>query len=181
MRPLRAAALATACHVIAGCAGGSFAPSPVPSTGTPYAGLSESSYGPRSSAQLRLCDAAPGGSSTLSTLSALATTPAKGLLKVDETLQRLNLASQFTDPLGASHPPVAVLSHAPDTIVFWHSARSVGLSEVARAAKAYCAGAQRGALYRGSASRCPTPERGLSGAPVIETYVISAYACTGRP
>ncbi|MFT3953438.1 MAG: hypothetical protein QM722_03240 [Piscinibacter sp.] len=167
--------------VLSACAGSSFAPSPVPASGTPYAGLGESSYGPRSSAQLRLCEAAPSSSSTLSTLSAVASTPAKGLLKVDETLQRLDLASQFTDPLGASHPPVAVLSHAPDAIVFWHSARSVGLAEVSRAAKAYCAGLQRGVLYRGSASRCPTPERGLSGAMVVNTYVISAYACTGRP
>ncbi len=177
----RIAVLAAAVVAPAACSTGSFAPQPVPATGTPYAGLGESSYGPRSSAQLRLCDAAAPGSSTLSALSAAASTPAKGLLKVDETLQRLDLAGQFTDPLGASHPPVAVLSHAPDSIVFWHSARSIGLSEVTRAAKAYCAQRQRGVLYRGSASRCPTPERGLTGAPVVETHVISAYACTGRP
>lgn len=181
MRMRHVAAQAMAALVLSACAGGSFAPSPVPATGTPYAGLGESSYGPRSSVQLRLCEAASGGSSTLSTLSTMASTPAKGLLKVDETLQRLDLAGRFADPLGASHPPVAVLSHAPDAIVFWHSARSVGLSEVAGAARAYCAGLQRGVLYRGSASRCPPPERGLSGAMIVNTYVISAYACTGRP
>lgn len=165
---------------LTGCAGGSFAPSPVPATGTPYAGLGEGSYGARSAAQLRLCEgtAVP---DRLSRLSATASTPAKGLLKVDATLQRLNLADSFDDPLGATYPPVAVLSHSADTIVFWHSARSVGLSEVHRAARTYCAQAQRGSLYRGSATRCPPAERGLTGAPVVDTHVISAYACTGRP
>jgi hypothetical protein len=177
----RFAVLAAAAGLLSACATGAFAPQPVPATGAPYAGLGESSYGPRSTAQLRLCDAAASGSSTLSALTAAASTPAKGLMKIDQTLQRLDLAGQFTDPLGASHPPVAVLSHAQDTIVFWHSARSIGLSEVTRTAKAYCAQRQRGVLYRGSASRCPTPERGLTGAPVVETHVISAYACTGRP
>lgn len=165
---------------LAGCAGGSFAPNPVTASGTPYAGLGEGSYGARSASPLRLCEgtAVP---DRLSRLGATASLPAKGLLKIDATLQRLNLADSFDDPLGTPHPPVAVLSHGADAIVFWHSARSVGQSEVHRAARAYCAQVQRGTLYRGSASRCPPAERGLTGAPVVDTHVISAYACTGRP
>ena len=165
---------------LAGCAGGTFAPSPVPATGTPYAGLGESSYGPRSAAQLRLCEA-PSDTSRLSALTSVATSPAQGLMEIDATLQRLALAGHFTDPVGAGHPPVAVLSNGADTIVFWHSSRSAGLTEVTRAARAYCGQLQRGMLYRGSASRCPPAERGLTGAPVVTTHVISAFACTGRP
>jgi hypothetical protein len=172
--------MAAAVAGLAGCAGGTFAPSPVPATGTAYAGLGEGSYGPRSAAQLRLCEA-PSDAGSLSALASVAVTPAKGLMKVDATLQRLDLAGHFTDPVGAGHPPVAVLSHSPDTIVFWHSSRSAGLAEVTRAARAYCAQMQRGMLYRGSASRCPPAERGLTGAPVVTTHVISAFACTGRP
>lgn len=172
--------MAAALAGLAACAGGTFAPSPVPATGTPYAGLGEGSYGPRSAAQLRLCETSS-DTGRLSALASVAASPAKGLMKVDATLQRLDLAGHFTDPVGTSHPPVAVLSHAPDTIVFWHSARHVGLPEVTRAAQAYCGQKQRGMLYRGSASRCPPVERGLTGAPLVNTYVISAYACTGRP
>ena len=63
---------------------------------------------------------------------------------------------------------MAVLIHSKDTIVFWHSARTVRLPEVTQAAQAYCAQMPRGLLYRGSASRCPPAERGLTGAPVAE-------------
>jgi hypothetical protein len=74
-----------------------------------------------------------------------------------------------------------VLSHSKDGIVFWHSARTVKLADVTQAAQAYCNQLGRGLLYRGSASRCPPPHPSLSGAPVFDTYAISAFACTARP
>ena len=181
MRSACAAILLACAAVLSGCAAGdAFTPSAVAATGMPYAGLDENSYGPRSSAQFRACDADSGGG-RFASLAAAATRPAQGLMKIDATLQSLDLARAFTDPTGSEHPPVAVLSHANDGIVFWHSLRSVPLAEVTSAAKAYCTSRQRGLLYRGSASRCPAPQRGLSGAPVVQTHVISAFACTGRP
>lgn len=180
MRATRLAARVAAILLLGGCAGGAFAPSPVPPGGTPYAGLDEGSYGPRSAAQFRLCEA-PAGTDRLVAIASAAALPARGLMKIDAMLQRLDLARHFTNPLGADHPPVAVLSHTADGIVFWHSVRTVPLAEVAQAARAYCDRGRRGTLYRGSATRCPPSERGLTGAPVVHTFAISAYACTGRP
>lgn len=178
---LRRAAASLVLGTLAACATSDvFSPMPVRPTGTPYAGLDENSYGPRSTTQFRACDGEP-GSSRLATITAVASRPVQGLMKIDATLQSLDLAKSFTDPLGNEHPPVAVLSSASDGIVFWHSLRSVPLAEVAQAARTYCGSRQRGTLYRGSASRCPPAQRGLTGAPVVQTYVISAYACTGRP
>lgn len=177
----RTLALLAAC-LLGGCAAGeAFAPTAVPAAGMPYAGLDENGYGPRSSTQWRACDADAAGNPRLAAIAAVASRPAQGLMKIDATLRTLDLTAAFTDPTGSEHPPVAVLSHAADGIVFWHSLRSVPLAEVANAARAYCAGRRLGTLYRGSASRCPPPQRGLSGAPVVQTYMISAYACTGRP
>ena len=169
-----------ACCLLAGCAGSSpFAPTATPAAGTPYAGLNETSYGARSTSQFRSCE--PDSGSRLAALKAAAVRPAQGLMRIDATLQSLGLASAFTDPLGADHPAVAALSHGPDGIVFWHKVPQAPLSEGAAAAKTWCARQQRGTLYRGSASHCPPPQRGLTGAPVVATYAISAYACTGRP
>lgn len=180
MHRMRVAAKLAAVLSLAGCAAGSaFAPAPTPAAGTPYAGLNDASYGPRSTAQWRECDP-QARSGRLAALAAAAAKPAQGLMKVDSTLQSLDLARHFTDPTGADHPPVAVLSHAPDGIVFWHLSGQVPLAEVAAAARAWCSNQQRGVLYRGSASHCPAPRRGLTGAPVVLTYAISAYACTGR-
>lgn len=180
MHRMRVAAKLAAVLSLAGCAAGSaFAPVPTPAAGTPYAGLNDASYGPRSTAQWRECDPQARGG-RLAALAAAAAKPAQGLMKVDSTLQSLDLARHFTDPTGADHPPVAVLSHAPDGIVFWHLSGQVPLAEVAAAARAWCSNQQRGVLYRGSASHCPAPRRGLTGAPVVLTYAISAYACTGR-
>ncbi|MFT3664342.1 hypothetical protein [Piscinibacter sp.] len=182
MRGARYTCALLAAGLLGGCAAGeAFAPSAVPAAGMPYAGLAENSYGARSTAALRACDGQEPGSARLAAIAAIATRPAQGLMKIDATLASLDLAAAFTDPTGSEHPPVAVLSHAGDGIVFWHSLRSVPLAEVGAAARAYCAGRRLGTLYRGSASRCPTPQRGLSGAPVVQTHVISAYACTGRP
>ncbi len=154
MRVACAAILLSCAAVLSGCAaGGAFTPNAVASTGMPYAGLDENSYGPRSSSQFRACDADSGGG-RFASLAAAAGRPAQGLMKLDATLQSLDLARAFTDPTGSEHPPVAVLSHANDGIVFWHSLRSVPLSEVASAARAYCSGLKRGVLYRGSAARC---------------------------
>jgi len=179
-RPVTAAALAAAL-LLGGCAANSvFAPTPTSAAGAPYAGLNDASYGPRSSGPWRECDP-EARSSRLATVAALASRPAQGLMKIDSTLQSLDLAGHFSDPTGADHPPVAVLSNAQDGIVFWHVSSRVPLSEVAGAAKAWCGSQRRGSLYRGSARQCPPPQRGLTGAPVIQTYVISAYACTGRP
>ncbi len=167
--------------LLGGCAvSDPFAPTPVTSVGMPYAGLNDTSYGPRTVSQFRACDGQDEGS-RLGRIGAMATRPTQGLMKIDGSLQSLGLAKSFTDPTGQTVPPVAVLTQAPDGIVFWHSLRSVPLAEVAAAARAYCGGLQRGVLYRGSATRCPTPQRGLTGAPVVETHVISAYACTARP
>lgn len=167
--------------LLCGCAvSDPFAPSSVPPVGMPYGGLNDASYGPRTVSQFRACDGQD-ESSRLGRIGAMATRPTQGLMKIDSTVQSLGLASSFTDPTGQTVPPVAVIDHAPDGIVFWHSLRSVPLSEVASAARAYCGGLKRGVLYRGSASRCPAPQRGLTGAPVVETHVISAYACTARP
>ena len=174
-----AAALSALC-ALAGCAGNSpFAPTPVAAAGTPYAGLNEASYGARSTSQFRTCEA--GSSDRMAAFKAAALRPAQGLMKIDAALESLGLAGAFTDPLGADHPSVAALSHGADGIVFWHSVPEVPLAEVTAAARTWCARQQRGALYRGSASQCPPPRRGLTGAPVVATYAISAYACTGRP
>lgn len=179
-RLTRAAMLAASCW-LGGCAAGSaFAPEPTPPAGTPYAGLTEASYGARSTSQFRSCDA-DAGSNRFASVAAVATRPAQGLMKVDARLQSLDLLRHFGAAAASGHPPVAVLSHAPDGIVFWHSSRQVPLAEVAAAARAWCGSRQLGTLYRGSATHCPTPQRGLTGAPVVLTYAISAYACTGRP
>ena len=174
-----ASVLAASC-LLAGCAVSStFAPTPTAAAGMPYAGLNEASYGARSTSQFRTCE--PDTGSRLTAWKAAAVRPAQGLMKVDATLQSLDLTSAFTDPLGADHPAVAVLSHGPEGIVFWHRVPEVPLAEATAAAKTWCARAQRGTLYRGSASHCPPPRRGLTGAPVVVTHAISAYACTGRP
>lgn len=176
-----AAALAASCTLLAGCAGNSaFAPTPTDATGMPYAGLNEGSYGPRTTSQFKTCE--PGsGADRLAAIKAAAVRPARGLMKVDAAIQSLGLVGAFTDPVGVDHPPVAALSHAPEGIVIWHVLPEVPLSEVAAAAKVWCSARQRGTLYRGSASHCPPPRRGLTGAAVVPTYAISAYACTARP
>lgn len=180
---------------VSACSSTAFAPQAVSPAGTPYAGLDESSYGPRSTTQIRFCDPQDGaagsanapaatpsrlGAATQAVSTAIAA-PVQGLMKIDARLQSLDLAGQFKDPVGSTFPPVAVLSHAKDSIVFWHSARVVSLQEVSKAAQAYCGRSQRPVLYRGSSTRCPTAERGLTGAAVVNTYLISAYACTPRP
>lgn len=181
MRPIPLAAVLAALFALAGCAGSSpFAPTPTSPQGTPYAGSNEASYGARSTSQFRSCGAPP-SSSRLGAIQAAAARPAQGLMKIDAALQSLGLAGSFGDPLGMDHPPVAALSHGPDGIVFWHLVPQVPLAEVAAAAKAWCGRQQRGTLYRGSASHCPPPRQGLTGASVVPTYAISAYACTGRP
>jgi hypothetical protein len=181
--------------VVSACSSTTFAPQTVSPAGTPYAGLDEYSYGPRSTTQIRFCDpqdgvagaanapaAAPSRfSAATQAVSTAATAPIQGLMKIDARLQSLDLAGQFKDPVGSTFPPVAVLSHSKDSIVFWHSARVVGLQEVSKAAQAHCGRSQRPVLYRGSSTRCPAVERGLTGAAVVNTYLISAYACMARP
>ena len=187
-----------ACLLLGACATSVFTPDPVQPSGMPYEGLGENSYGPRSAGQFRLCDPqdAPAGraavpssppsrlagatSAVASSIGAAVAAPVQGLMKVDATLQALGLARHFRAPAGKDHPPVAVLVHSRDSIVFWHSAKQVGLQDVMPAAQAYCAAMQKSSLYRGSASRCPAAERDLAGQPVLHTFVISAYACTGR-
>lgn len=181
--------------MLAACSSSAFAPQPVPAAGMPYAGLDEGSYGPRSAGQFRYCDPQDGASGSPSApaaapsrlgaaaqaVTAAATAPVQGLMKIDAKLQGLDLTDQFKDPVGSSFPPVSVLSNAKDSIVFWHSARTVSLQEVSKAAQAYCGRFQRATLYRGSSTRCPVAERGVTGALVLNTYAISAYACTARP
>lgn len=180
MLAARRATVSLGIWLLGGCAvGDAFAPTAVVAAGMPYAGLDENSYGPRTRSQFRACEPDPGN--RLASIAAVATRPAQGLMKIDATLRSLDLATAFADPTGSEHPPVAVLSHGNDGIVFWHSLRSVPLAEVANAAKTYCGRRQRGTLYRGSAARCPVPQRGLTGAPVAHTHVISAYACAARP
>lgn len=188
---LLAPALAAA---LAACASTAFAPQPVPPAGTPYAGLDEGSYGPRSTSQFRFCDPQDGAAiasnapaavpsrldAAAQAVSTAMVRPVQGLMKIDARLQSLDLAIQFRDPVGSSFPPVAVLSNGKESIVFWHSARAVSLTEVSKAAQVYCSQSQRAVLYRGSSTRCPAPERGLTGASVVSTYAISAYACTAR-
>ncbi|TXC66839.1 hypothetical protein FSC37_16655 [Piscinibacter aquaticus] len=163
MRHVTLGALLAACCALAGCAGSSpFAPTPTAAAGTPYAGLSEASYGPRSTSQFRACE--PDSGNRLAALKAAAVRPAHGLMKIDSTLQSLDLAGAFTDPLGTDHPAVAVLSHGPDGIVFWHRVPEVPLGEVASAAKtgapersaARCTAARPAiARHRGAASPAP--------------------------
>lgn len=184
--------------VLTGCASSAFTPIATSAGGTPYAGVDENSYGPRSAAQFRSCDPQDGAGATgtaatqpasriatatqsvANTVSSAITAPVQGMMKIDATLQSLGLQRYIKDPVAADHPPVAVLSHSKDGIVFWHSARTVKLVDVTQAAQAYCSQLGRGLLYRGSASRCPPPDRGLSGAPVFNTYAVSAFACTAR-
>lgn len=185
----------TLAAAVTACSSTAFAPQAVPPDGMPYAGLGENSYGPRSTTQFRFCDPQDGvagpanapaatptrlGAATQAVSTAVAA-PIQGLMKIDARLQSLDLAGQFKDPVGSSFPPVAVLSQGKDSIVFWHSARAVGVQEVSKAALAYCNRSQRPVLYRGSSTRCPAAERGLTGAVVVNTYAISAYACTTRP
>jgi hypothetical protein len=182
-----------------GCATpGAFKPTEVNPVGMPYYGLNENSYGPRSATQFRFCDPqddqsnnpnlTPEGRAKVSEFASNVATgvgsvigkPLQGMTKIDVTLVTLGLAERFRVPSDSNHPLVAVLACADDSIVFWHSAKYVRLREVGEAAQAYCAKRQKATLYRGSASRCPPVERGLSGMPIINTYAISAYACTVR-
>lgn len=184
--------------LIAGCASSTFKPTEVGAAGMPYEGLSENSYGARSTTTFRFCDPqddlasqqnlSPDARAKVAEFAhhvAATTTqaigkPLQGMTKVDARLVSLGLDGAFRVPSDSNHPSVAVLANADDSIVFWHSAKLVRLPEVTAAAQAYCARRQRATLYRGSASRCPPVERGLSGQPVIHTYAISAYACTSR-
>ena len=185
--------------MLAGCASGAFKPTEVNAFGTPYEGLNESSYGPRSTVQFRYCDPqddyannpnlTPEGRTKMAEFthsvaagvgSALGA-PIQGLTKIDASIVDLKLQDYFKVPSDSNHPTVAVLSSASDGIVFWHSAKLVRLSEVKVAAEAYCGSKRRTLLYRGSATRCPPLERGLAGQSIIHTYAISAFACTARP
>ncbi len=163
----------TLAAAVTACSRTAFAPQAVPPDGTPYAGLGENSYGPRSATQFRFCDPQDGaagaanasaaaptrlGAATQAVSTAVAA-PIQGLMKIDARLQNLELAGQFKDPVGSTFPPVAVLSHAKDSIVFWHSARVVSLQEISQAAQAYCGRSQRPVLYRGSSTRCPGSHR----------------------
>jgi len=186
------------CVVLAGCASGPFKPTEVNSHGMPYESLNEDSYGPRSTTRFRFCDPAddyannpnlaPEARGKLgeithgvaASVTSVAGAPLQGLTKIDSGIADLDLGSFFKAPSDSSFPLVAVLSHPPDSIVFWHSAKNVRLGEVTAAAQAYCGRQQKNLLYRGSASRCPPPERGLAGTPIIATYAISAFACTPR-
>lgn len=187
--PLIAAALA-------GCAAGSLRPTPVGSAGMPYDGLNADSYGPRASTPLRYCDPqqdsasqqalTPGNSvnDVAHGIAAAATKfvgqPLQGLMKIDDSLQSLGLSERFQIPADSGYPPVAVLSHGAQGIVFWHASQMVKLPEVSDAAQTFCAQRQRNAVYRGSASRCPPAERGIGGTAVLPTFTISAFACSGR-
>jgi hypothetical protein len=190
MKQIAQAAVVAAVAGLVGCASGPFAPSPVGPRGLPYDGLNETSYGTRSTQQFRFCDpqdAQPGsgmlgdtGQKVATTLGSAVSAPLQGTMKIDATLQRLELASHFRAPADMGQPSVAVLSQAPDSIVFWFSAKSVRLAEVQAAAQAYCERSRASALYRGSATRCPAVERNLAGAPVLHTHAISAFACSPR-
>ncbi|MBX3604128.1 MAG: hypothetical protein KF788_02590 [Piscinibacter sp.] len=195
MKALACLAMAAA---LTGCATDAFRPSEVGAAGMPYDGLNENSYGPRSTLQFRYCDPqdeqantpnlSPDGRARVAEFASNVATgvgsvvgkPLQGMTKVDRTLASLGLADRFRVASDSSHPLVAVLSHAEDSIVFWHSAKYVRPREVTAAAQAYCAKRQRPVLYRGSASRCPAVERGLAGQPIVNTYAISAYACPSR-
>jgi hypothetical protein len=195
---LRRLCLLVAAITLEGCASSAFRPTEVNPSGTPYEGLNENSYGARSAMQFRYCDPdddvannpnmAPEGRSKTADLAhelaagvtSVVGAPLQGLTKVDAGIVELGLAGYFKVPSDSDHPTVAVLSRADDSIVFWHSAKLARLSEVTAAAQAYCSKRQKTLLYRGSATRCPRVERGLSGMPVINTYAISAFACIGR-
>jgi hypothetical protein len=185
---------------LAGCAtGDAFAPKAVTSFGRPYEGLDASSYGPRSLAGYRPCDPmdaygstpAPVGGTQAAvqgTAFNIATAvgqaigaPLQGAFKVDATLETLDLARHFRVPADSDHPTVAVPSHGPEQIVFWHSAMIVRLPELGAAAGDWCTRQQRTAAYRGSASRCPPGQKGLGGTNVVNTYAISVWACTPAP
>lgn len=182
---------------LSGCAATAFKPTEVSASGTPYQGLNENSYGPRATTHFRYCDpqddpanaaSLPPGRARVAELASgvargvgsVAGKPLQGVTKIDATLVHLGLADRFEVAGDARHPLVAVLSHGEDSIVFWHSVKHVALREVADAAQAYCAQRRKPLLYRGSASRCPQPERGLTGATILHTHAISAYACAGR-
>jgi hypothetical protein len=195
---LRALFLAC-CGALTSCASGSFTSQPVTPFGTPYEGLDENSYGQRSASQFRYCDpqdnygsnvaVAGSGQAQLgdathafaATITAAVGAPIQAAMKVDTTLADLDMTRLFRIPADSNHPAVAVLSHSKDGIVFWHSAKLVRLQEVAPAAQAFCERFKKRAVYRGSASRCPPPERGLGGMAVIGTHAISAYACAAAP
>lgn len=195
MKPLPCALL---CLALAGCASTAFKPTEVNASGMPYEGLNENSYGARSSTQFRWCDPqddlsnnpnlSPEGRAKVSEFAAnvgigvgsALGKPIQGLTKIDATLVSLGLADRIRAPSDSNHPLVAVLSHADDSIVFWHSAKYVRPREVAEAAQAWCAKRQRSTLYRGAATRCPAVERGLAGQSILNTYAISAFACTAR-
>lgn len=186
------------CTLLGGCASSAFTPTEVNAFGMPYEGLNENSYGPRSATQFRYCDPqddlannpnlTPEGRAKVSEFASnlgigigtAIAKPLQGMTKIDATLVSLGLADKIRAPSDSNHPLVAVLSYADDSIVFWHSAKYVRPRDVNEAAQAYCAKRQKATLYRGSATRCPTAERGLAGQNILNTYAISAFACTGR-
>lgn len=193
-----AAAACAACSVAAltaGCAG-TFESRPVTPFGTPYEKLNADSYGPRSMSGYRPCDPNDSAGSQVvrgqttqdwvhgfayNVASAMAMgvgAPMQGALKVDATVQTLDLLKHFRIPGDSNHPTVAVLSYDAEHIVFWHEGKPVRLPELFEAAGAYCKTKRRTALYRGSASRCPPPQAGLGGQAVVGTHAISAWACT---
>lgn len=197
-RLLAAAVVGVAAALLAGCASTAFKPTEVNAIGMPYEGLNEGSYGPRSTTVFRWCDPqddlsnsqnlSPEARAKITTFASdvgigVGTAlgkPLQGMTKIDTTLVSLGLADKIRAPSDSNHPLVAVLSYADDSIVFWHSAKYVRPRDVNEAAQAYCAKRQKTTLYRGSATRCPALERGLAGQSILNTYAISAYACTGR-
>lgn len=194
----RTTTLALGGLLLAGCATTAFKPTEVSPFGTPYAGLNENSYGPRSATQFRFCDPQDDYAATqnlspdaraklgemthsvAASVTSVVGVPLQGMTKIDSSIVDLGLAGFFRIPSDSNHPTVAVLSRSEDSIVFWHSAKMVRIGEVTTAAQAYCSKRSKPLLYRGSASRCPPAERGLSGMPVIHTYAISAFACAAR-
>lgn len=195
---MKSLSLLLAAALLAGCASSAFTPTEVNPIGMPYEGLNENSYGPRSTTLFRWCDPQDdlSNSQNLSPearakIAGFASDvgigvgtalgkPLQGMTKIDTTLVGLGLAEKIRAPSDSNHPLVAVLSYADDSIVFWHSAKYVRPRDINDAAQAYCAKRQKTTLYRGSATRCPALERGLAGQSILNTYAISAYACTGR-
>jgi hypothetical protein len=100
------------------------------------------------------------------------------MTKVDVTLVGLRLQDTITINADSSYPPLAVLSHGPRGIVFWHSAKLVRPKDVLAAATAFCARASRKTAHLGSASRCPPIETGFGGQAIEPTFVLSAFQCT---
>lgn len=176
----------------------SFSPTAVSAAGTPYLGLDVNSYGQRSVQPVAYCNPQNQASSQQRIIGettvhdvadaiarpvAIAiTSPLRGAMKIDGSLQQEELVRFFSVPADSNFPAVALLEKGGERLVFWHRLELAPLKEVKLAAEAYCGTRDRKVQYMGSAGVCAQPNDlpvEMGGNPIVssETYVISEFRC----